>query len=63
MPDVRGDADPRDTDSDRCYITGLRGMFRHHGEPDVRFADGTTGDGFSFRWRPARGGPAASTTA
>lgn len=49
---------PRDANSGRCYITGMLGMLRHHGEPDVLFADGTSGDGFSFRWCPAWGNPA-----
>ena len=33
-------------------------MFRLHGESDVLFADGTSGDGFSFRWSPVWGAPA-----
>jgi hypothetical protein len=49
---------PEDANSGRCYITGMLGMLRHHGEPDVLFADGTSGDGFSFRWCPAWGNPA-----
>jgi len=49
---------PEDANSGRCYITGMLGMLRHHGEPDVLFADGTSGDGFSFRWCPAWGSPA-----
>jgi hypothetical protein len=49
---------PRDTNSGRCYITGLLGMLRHFGEDDVLFADGTSGDGFSFRWCPRWGAPA-----
>jgi hypothetical protein len=36
----------------------MLGMLRYHGEPDVFFADGTSGDGFSFRWCPAWGCPA-----
>lgn len=49
---------PEDTNAGRCYITGMLGMLRHFGEPDVLFADGTSGDGFSFRWCPAWGAPA-----
>jgi len=49
---------PQDANSGRCYITGMLGMLRHFGEPDVLFADGTSGDGFSFRWCPAWGNPA-----
>jgi len=49
---------PEDANAGRCYITGLLGMLRHVGEPDVLFADGTSGDGFSFRWCPAWGAPA-----
>lgn len=49
---------PQDANAGRCYITGMLGMLRHHGEPDVLFADGTSGDGFSFRWCPAWGAPA-----
>jgi hypothetical protein len=49
---------PEHLNSGRCYITGLLGMLRFHGEPDVLFADGTSGDGFSFRWCPAWGAPA-----
>ena len=49
---------PKDANSGRCYITGMLGMLRHEGEPDVLFADGTSGDGFSFRWCPAWGNPA-----
>ena len=49
---------PEDANSGRCYITGMLGMLRYHGEPDVDFADGTSGDGFSFRWCPAYGAPA-----
>ena len=49
---------PEDANSGRCYITGMLGMLRMHGEDDVHFADGTSGDGFSFRWCPAWGAPA-----
>lgn len=49
---------PEHLNSGRCYITGMLGMLRLHGEPDVLFADGTSGDGFSFRWCPAWGAPA-----
>ena len=49
---------PEHTNSGRCYMTGMLGMLRHFGEPDVLFADGTSGDGFSFRWCPAWGAPA-----
>lgn len=49
---------PKDANSGRCYITGMLGMLRFHGEPDVLFADGTSGDGFSFRWCPTWGAPA-----
>jgi len=49
---------PEDANAGRCYITGMLGMLRYHGEPDVLFADGTSGDGFSFRWSPAWGAPA-----
>ncbi len=49
---------PTDANSGRCYITGMLGMLRYHGEPDVLFADGTSGDGFSFRWCPTWGCPA-----
>jgi hypothetical protein len=71
MPDVPSYADayysmtwegprgyPEDANAGRCYITGMLGMLRFHGEPDVLFADGSSGDGFSFRWCPAWGGPA-----
>jgi hypothetical protein len=34
------------------------GQLRHFGEDDVLFADGMSGDGFSFRWCPAWGAPA-----
>jgi hypothetical protein len=49
---------PEDANAGRCYITGMLGMLRMHGEDDVLFADGTSGDGFSFRWCPAWGAPA-----
>ncbi|MDB5559854.1 MAG: hypothetical protein JWQ36_2788, partial [Enterovirga sp.] len=49
---------PEAANTGRCYFTGLLGMFRLHGESDVLFADGTSGDGFSFRWCPAWGAPA-----
>ncbi len=49
---------PEQVNSGRCYITGMLGMLRHFGESDVLFADGTSGDGFSFRWCPAWGAPA-----
>lgn len=49
---------PEHLNSGRCYITGLLGMLRYQGEPDILFADGTSGDGFSFRWCPAWGAPA-----
>ncbi len=49
---------PEDANSGRCYITGMLGMLRHFGEDDVLFADGTSGDGFAFRWCPAWGNPA-----
>src|SRR5690606_14367475 len=49
---------PEHLNSGRCYITGMLGMLRYYGETDVLFADGTSGDGFSFRWCPAWGAPA-----
>lgn len=49
---------PEQGNAGRCYFTGVLGMLRHWGEPDVLFADGTSGDGFSFRWCPAWGAPA-----
>lgn len=49
---------PEQVNAGRCYQTGLLGMARYHGEPDTLFADGSTGDGFSFRWCPAWGAPA-----
>jgi hypothetical protein len=49
---------PKQVNSGRCYMTGMLGMLRHYGESDVLFADGTSGDGFSFRWCPTWGAPA-----
>jgi hypothetical protein len=49
---------PKDAHAGRCYITGMLGMLRYQGENDVLFADGISGDGFSFRWCPAWGCPA-----
>jgi hypothetical protein len=49
---------PEDANAGRCYLTGTLGLLRFQGEPDVLFADGTSGDGFSFRWCPAWGAPA-----
>lgn len=49
---------PEQVNSGRCYMTGMLGMLRHFGESDVLFADGTSGDGFSFRWCPVWGAPA-----
>lgn len=49
---------PEGGNAGRCYFTGLLGMYRLHGEPDVLFADGTSGDGFSFRWTSVWGAPA-----
>ncbi|MCE2949130.1 MAG: hypothetical protein ACK515_05975 [bacterium] len=49
---------PEQVNAGRCYQTGLLGMVRYNGEPDILFADGSTGDGFSFRWCPAWGAPA-----
>jgi hypothetical protein len=49
---------PVDGNAGRCYFTGVLGMLRHWGESDVLFADGTSGDGFSFRWCPVWGAPA-----
>ncbi|QTL03775.1 hypothetical protein J5J86_24170 [Aquabacter sp. L1I39] len=49
---------PEGGNAGRCYFTGLLGMYRLHGEPDVLFADGTSGDGFSFRWTHVWGAPA-----
>ncbi|MCC7347184.1 MAG: hypothetical protein IT538_07270, partial [Variibacter sp.] len=71
MPDVKGYEDayfsmtwlgpkgyPDNANAGRCYFTGLLGMYRLNGEQDVLFADGTSGDGFSFRWWPQWGCPA-----
>ena len=49
---------PEHANAGRCYFTGTLGMLRFHGEDDVLFADGTSGDGFSFRWCPVWGAPA-----
>ena len=49
---------PENANAGRCYFTGLLGMYRLNGESDVLFADGTSGDGFSFRWWPHWGCPA-----
>ncbi len=49
---------PDQGNAGRCYFTGLLGSLRHFGEDDVLFADGLSGDGFSFRWCPAWGAPA-----
>jgi hypothetical protein len=49
---------PQQANSGRCYFTGVLGQLRHFGEDDVLFADGASGDGFSFRWCPAWGAPA-----
>ncbi|TCT03841.1 BtrH N-terminal domain-containing protein [Aquabacter spiritensis] len=49
---------PEGGNSGRCYFTGLLGMYRLFGEQDVLFADGTSGDGFSFRWTHVWGAPA-----
>jgi hypothetical protein len=49
---------PENANAGRCYFTGLLGMYRFNGEPDLMFADGTSGDGFSFRWWPQWGAPA-----
>lgn len=49
---------PEHANAGRCYFTGLLGMYRLNGEQDVLFADGTSGDGFSFRWWPQWGCPA-----
>ena len=49
---------PENANAGRCYFTGPLGMLRFHGEPDILFADGISGDGFSFRWCPAWGAPA-----
>ena len=49
---------PENANAGRCYFTGLLGMYRLNGEDDILFADGTSGDGFSFRWWPEWGCPA-----
>ena len=49
---------PEQANAGRCYFTGTLGMLRFFGEEDVLFADGTSGDGFSFRWCPKWGAPA-----
>jgi hypothetical protein len=49
---------PEQANSGRCYFTGVLGQLRHFGEGDVLFADGISGDGFSFRWCPVWGAPA-----
>jgi hypothetical protein len=49
---------PEQANAGRCYFTGVLGQLRHFGEDDVLFADGISGDGFSFRWCPAWGAPA-----
>ncbi len=49
---------PENANAGRCYFTGVLGALRHVGEDDVLFADGISGDGFSFRWCPAWGAPA-----
>lgn len=49
---------PEQANSGRCYFTGVLGQMRHFGEDDVLFADGVSGDGFSFRWCPIWGAPA-----
>lgn len=49
---------PAQANGGRCYFTGILGMLRLHGETDVLFADGLSGDGFSFRWSPVWGAPA-----
>ena len=49
---------PKNANAGRCYFTGMLGALRHFGEDDVLFADGVSGDGFSFRWCPAWGAPA-----
>jgi hypothetical protein len=71
MPEVQGYAEayhsmtwlgpkgyPEGANAGRCYFTGLLGMYKFNGEHDVLFADGTSGDGFSFRWWPKWGAPA-----
>ncbi len=49
---------PEQANAGRCYFTGILGMLSLHGESDLLFADGTSGDGFSFRWCPSWGAPA-----
>lgn len=49
---------PTQANGGRCYFTGILGMLRLHGETDMLFADGVSGDGFSFRWSPVWGAPA-----
>lgn len=49
---------PDGANSGRCYFTGMIGMLRHFGEEDTLFADGISGDGFSFRWCRFYGAPA-----
>jgi hypothetical protein len=49
---------PENANAGRCYFTGTLGQLRHFGVDDVLFADGISGDGFSFRWCPAWGAPA-----
>jgi len=49
---------PENANAGRCYFTGPLGMYRFNGEDDILFADGTSGDGFSFRWWPQWGAPA-----
>ena len=49
---------PEHGNAGRCYFTGVLGMLRHWGESDVLVADGTSGDGISFRWCPMWGAPA-----
>ena len=49
---------PENSNGGRCYFTGILGMLRHWGETDPLFADGLSGDGFSFRWCPVWGAPA-----
>ena len=49
---------PDQANAGRCYFTGMLGALRHFGQDDVLFADGLSGDGFSFRWCPAWGAPA-----
>lgn len=71
MPEIKSYADsyysmtwlgpkgyPENANSGRCYLTGVLGMLRHWGETDLLFADGLSGDGFSFRWCPTWGAPA-----